>query len=79
LDSIEKGKNGMLYNSSTAIIYKVNLTVAHVGCLQTGRLVVQSPVPPDQLLCCRVLTFNGFVKTQPKSSNHLLFVIIWLL
>jgi len=31
-----------LYNSSTAIIHKVNLTVAvvHVGCLQTRRLVV---------------------------------------
>jgi len=42
------------------IIHKVNLTVvvAHVGCLQTGTLVVQSPVPPDQVSRCCVLTYN---------------------
>jgi len=64
-----------------AIIHKVNLTVAvaHAGCLQIGRLVVQSPVPPDQVSKCHVLTYNVYVKTHPTSSDHLFYVIIWLL
>jgi len=68
----------MHYYSSAAIIHKVNLTVAvaHVGCLQTGRFVVQSPVPPDQVSRCHVLTYNDYVKTHPTSSDHLFYVII---
>jgi len=69
----------MLYNSSTAIVYKVNVTVVRVGCLQTGRLVDQSPVPPDQVSSCHVSTDNDYVKTQPTESDYIFYVIIWLL
>jgi len=63
LDFIEKVKNGMLYNASAAIIHKVNLTP------KLGSIRVQ----------VKWLWYNYYVKTQPTPSDHLFYLLIWLL